>query len=132
LCINQENTAERTHPVQRKGRIYGRAYRVIAWLGVETDYSRIAIYALHDRPLSRHEWVAIAKLFNHEYWTRVWIVQEIGFATYIQLQCGIDRIGISPLKWIMGYIKTGELDPEHSAVEECGQILNSLLGVEAL
>jgi hypothetical protein len=52
----------------------------------------------------------------------VWIV----LATYAQLQCGIDRIGISPLKWIVGYVMAGELDPEHSAVEECGQILNSL------
>jgi hypothetical protein len=52
----------------------------------------------------------------------VWIV----LATYAQLQCGIDRMGISPLKWIVGYVKTGELDPEHSAVEECGQILISL------
>lgn len=37
LCIDQENDRERSAQVSMMGEVFGRAARVIAWLGRETD-----------------------------------------------------------------------------------------------
>jgi hypothetical protein len=46
ICIDQGNTAERSHLVQHMGQIYRLAQRVIAWIGPEYENSKLAMSKL--------------------------------------------------------------------------------------
>lgn len=46
LCINQEDTEERNEQVKRMTSIYTLAHRVVAWLGEESDSSKLALTTL--------------------------------------------------------------------------------------
>lgn len=48
LCIDQDQTVERNHQVQLMADIFSRAEQVIAWLGMDTSNTKIAITALTD------------------------------------------------------------------------------------
>jgi Heterokaryon incompatibility protein (HET) len=91
ICINQDDITERNHQVQLMSQIFGCAKEVIAWLGLEADGSRLAMEALQG-VCEWHLWLdplrAISNLLNREYWTRIWIIQELGLANKITLQCG--------------------------------------------
>ncbi|KAE9367276.1 HET-domain-containing protein, partial [Stipitochalara longipes BDJ] len=86
ICINQPDVDERNRQVQLMAHIYSRAKEVIVWLGT-----------LDDRYLSpqaelRGSWAltpeGLKELCNRPYWRRVWIVQEIGAATQLQVRWG--------------------------------------------
>lgn len=99
LCINQEDTAERSHQVQLMWRIYKEAVGVYVWLGMtwtmgagqcaarllrefetrvvgEESLVRTLNYLLHDENYKDH-WQAIDSLFSQSYWNRSWIIQEL-------------------------------------------------------
>ena len=107
LCINQNDTNERNHQVSQMGRIYQNAYRVVAWLGVDDESSRIAMkFILDFQPRTREQCrledllsrsptiienyiiAAICSLCFRKYWTRVWIIQELILAERIDILCG--------------------------------------------
>lgn len=102
LCINQSDTPERNHQVQRMAAIYSGANRVLVWLGLETANSKAAFGFLHTAyqrsPFNREElmhhngWLMLEELCSREYWTRVWIVQEICLAARLILCCGTSQI----------------------------------------
>ena len=100
LCINQEDPKERTQQVDMMAYIYANAERVLVWLGPEYRDSGQAIQAL-----ARGEkyWQAerrllnvwgkptgdkIASLCSRQYWTRLWIFQELMLAKEIIVLCG--------------------------------------------
>jgi Heterokaryon incompatibility protein (HET) len=45
ICINQDDDAEKSLQVRRMGDIYHQAYRVIVWLGLEANGSKLAFSA---------------------------------------------------------------------------------------
>lgn len=102
LCINQSDTYERNHQVQKMAAIYSGASRVLVWLGLETANSKAAFDFLHTSyqrsPYNREElmhheaWLVLEDLCSREYWTRVWIVQEICLATRLILCCSTSQI----------------------------------------
>lgn len=116
ICINQNNTEEKNNQVQQMARIYQMAKHVHVWLGPENETSKLAMTFLKKintkvracidsgSPLREvHEWIkaafenpeydpiwkAIARLWQRNYWSRVWIIQEVVFGTSKQLQCFI-------------------------------------------
>jgi hypothetical protein len=86
ICINQDDVQERNNQVRLMGDIYASANYVISWLSPDegmlthklTLLSRIARkasnYELHERKDIQD---LIHKFFNHAYWTRRWIIQEV-------------------------------------------------------
>jgi hypothetical protein len=116
LCINQNDTMERNHQVACMGDIYRNASRVIVWIGRERldedghDDALIAISFLEDtkrRSLAEfipgcnskrqsqllqkgygRAWQAVLNLCRRQYWTRLWIIQEVVLATNIIVHCG--------------------------------------------
>ncbi|KAL2075079.1 hypothetical protein VTL71DRAFT_21 [Oculimacula yallundae] len=109
LCINQNNTEERSYQVSRMDYIYYSASRCIAWVGKEEigpglglDDCKLAmefvarIYA--DRPLKtipltlssgqREELDSLELLCRRRYWTRLWIIQEVLLSKDVLVQCG--------------------------------------------
>jgi hypothetical protein len=104
LCINQVNISERNNQVGFMSLIYSRAMCVVAWLGPEVDGSHEAISFLKqiddgsieverlDRPRLRGKWSSVLKLCELQYWTRLWIIQELVLAPRVLLCWGRDEL----------------------------------------
>jgi len=115
ICINQDNSHEKIVQIRLMSDIYQSAESVKAWIGEEAPGSNEAIETLLQMrtlalkpPLwpkilpkvpeswrSRtcpHEtdpiWEHIDELFERGWFSRVWILQEIIFATEVFLYCG--------------------------------------------
>ncbi len=106
LCINQQDLKERSDQVKKMGKIYGGAQIVVAWTGVANEDSNEAISLMKNLPhfggrypnpfewmqsfgtsefdisplkawCSRQNWAPLWNFFDREYWTRIWILQEL-------------------------------------------------------
>ena len=90
ICINQEDIQERSAQVQRMARIYGKANRVIVWLGPEADQSDEAFNAIRaaaDRPGCFEGGLfqdAVLSLIERPWFTRVWVsIQYLGMSRIV-------------------------------------------------
>ncbi|KAJ8114398.1 hypothetical protein OPT61_g3718 [Boeremia exigua] len=80
ICIDQSDPEERNRQVQLMSRIYSRCWQVIIWLNDEQgqctraarDFGHVSKRAL-----------SLAKLLKNDYFTRLWIVQELLLAPSI-------------------------------------------------
>jgi hypothetical protein len=94
IYINQANTLERTHQVRLMADIYGKASRVVAWLGPAYEQSDDAMVGLlrsqgHERSLETVQWIlALAGLCSRRYFHRLWVLQELKLAKQKYLMCG--------------------------------------------
>ena len=118
VCINQSNIAERNQQICLMGSIYQNAVRVLVWLGESSADSAEAfkllsqINALENSsdaidlttPLKAQDlvnkglpeppcpsWTALDALYWREWFTRVWIIQEIAMAKEAIVICGKDQ-----------------------------------------
>ncbi|KAF2489861.1 HET-domain-containing protein [Lophium mytilinum] len=125
ICIDQENWEERTSQVRMMGEIYSQAERVYIWLDIDLPIYLPAFEMLEDLlpPMpfdlpseedgkvltawtsSHHDvlgddpevWEPLLLIGENEYWTRVWIQQEIAFAETLTIQCRDFSINASKL-----------------------------------
>jgi hypothetical protein len=93
ICINQQDEREKGHQVQFMGEIFRRAHLVIAWVGTEDKDSEFTIKWMKRTDLAatdlspdqqEHLWA----FFSRNYWSRVWIVQELILASEVVFVCG--------------------------------------------
>ncbi|PMD29386.1 HET-domain-containing protein, partial [Hyaloscypha variabilis F] len=87
ICINQADVEERNRQVQLMAYIYSRAATVIVWLGTLEDRYMVSPHT-QQRGAMALEQDVLKELCNRPYWKRVWIVQEIGAATQLQVRWG--------------------------------------------
>ncbi|KAK0655149.1 heterokaryon incompatibility protein-domain-containing protein [Cercophora newfieldiana] len=117
ICIDQGNLEERTHQVYIMKQIYQRANKVISWLGPDVSHQaplaselieRILhlkdIYQKHPKtvhfPTNRQlkklglpsrgspSWGALEALLQHQYFERVWVLQEVRMGCKVRLSWG--------------------------------------------
>jgi hypothetical protein len=95
ICINQEDKEERSIQIGRMAAIYKQAKEVVIWLGEIEDLSEVnlAILSQADPDNTPTEVldtssVTVFQLLSRDYWSRVWIVQELAAASHITLLCG--------------------------------------------
>ncbi len=104
ICINQASDKEKNHQVAKMKRIYEQATEVVVWLGTSYDDSDLAIKLVKELydyresvrrvtqrfsiPGIRSALQALRRLFDREYWWRIWIVQEVTVAQRIVFYCG--------------------------------------------
>lgn len=109
ICINQNDTAERSSQVTMMGDIYANAKTVVAWLGKHDAYTERALQligylsAIPQEDYQRYkglelsqahpgipetDWNALAAFFKRSYFSRVWIVQELALAYGVIFLCG--------------------------------------------
>jgi hypothetical protein len=97
ICINQLNHGERQYQVQEMARIYRNANEVIAWLGLPVTGQLDSVRALSQATGSSHkdcatwttsQWTGFRYLSYHNFWSRIWIVQEVLLASSMVVWCG--------------------------------------------
>ncbi|KAJ8122854.1 hypothetical protein O1611_g9737 [Lasiodiplodia mahajangana] len=109
LCIDQQNRDERGQQVQLMTEIYAKATRVAIWLGPSENDSQLAEEFLQDIVMRENDpkkitallfsqaqqpaLEAVTRLFQRDYWKRLWVVQEVFNAQAIMVYCG-DSIGL--------------------------------------
>ena len=104
LSIDQRNLRERAYQVGIMANIFGRAKRVVVWLGPAYNQSGEAMKAL-SATVERLEhvgalplpWTTLAEsafvgLCERPYWRRTWVFQELRAACDIHLMCGSDTV----------------------------------------
>lgn len=102
ICINQRNIKERGHHVGFMGAIYSQAKRVLVCLGRDEDgqarevaalveenhllvskyksIEEMPILSADDPVFSDPRWTAVKTLTDCVWWTRTWVIQEVGLA----------------------------------------------------
>jgi hypothetical protein len=74
ICIDQANAHERNHQVRQMADCYKMAKYVLIWTGHALSDLRRVFLRLKSTQLPRRE---AFKLAQAEYWTRMWIIQEV-------------------------------------------------------
>jgi Heterokaryon incompatibility protein (HET) len=136
VCIDQSDVEEKSHQVNLMGEIYGRASRVLIWLGEDPDgdagealqfikdinrhferevlnisakqepQSQMSISrTIHDLPalannspfLSLASWQIFKSLLSRPYFSRVWVLQEVGLAEEAWAFVGEESIQLSEI-----------------------------------
>lgn len=111
ICINQADLDERARQVRIMGRIYRQASRVLLWIGEGDEFSDHAIDRMNDTTFRasceelettsreptmnevRVKMIILHNLEQRQYWTRVWILQEVLLATEDPIiVCGTKRL----------------------------------------
>lgn len=99
LCINQADDQEKSIQVARMGNIFKTSDMTLSWLGPEENNSNNAISLLRDAALGDLEIARESKqadwvfsLLRRPYFRRMWILQELGLAKNILLQCGFKKV----------------------------------------
>ncbi|KAF7185073.1 Heterokaryon incompatibility protein 6, OR allele [Pseudocercospora fuligena] len=110
LCIDQADNGERSHQVDLMAQIYSKADRVLVWLGPAGESSNLAMRCLangsapqkaRDRSKTKAG-VALLRLCQRAYWTRLWVLQELALAKAAIVICGADQVPWTAFKTILG------------------------------
>lgn len=118
ICINQDDSEEKSKQVRLMANIYRRASRVVVWLG-NSQYAYLAFDLLKElkyfvdnprmharRSLVKHfsnhtyyfQWMALTNLLYHPWFERVWIIQEVAVASTVDIFCGGEYLPWETLK----------------------------------
>lgn len=112
LCLNQNDRHEIAQQVPRMGSIYSQAAQVVAWIQLSLYYPRQSLTqrrlleilesALRE-PATQHAGLEdVADVVSsNEYWSRVWIVQEIATAKKVCVILGNLAIDFDGLQSIL-------------------------------
>ena len=91
ICIDQKSTVERNHQVEMMRSIYQSAISTVIWLGPKSDIPGsdeiIRHITVEGAPIP-----AKLDFYNHPYWKRLWIVQEIMYSRQLIIMCGLHGI----------------------------------------
>lgn len=91
LCINQLDDDEKSQQVSIMGRIFRDARMTLAWLGYSTVNLERTIDAMVKASAERkpvYDTVDLGELKALQYWSRLWVVQEVGLSQTIKFICG--------------------------------------------
>ncbi|KIV93523.1 hypothetical protein PV10_04733 [Exophiala mesophila] len=96
ICIKHGDPAEKTNQVSLMGNIYSQAQEVLIWLGkdglntnIAMDHlARISKARLDDTLYDLNKLVSLEPILQNEYWSGVWVLQDIILAKQVQIWCG--------------------------------------------
>jgi hypothetical protein len=109
MCIDQSDIPERNQQVSIMHKIYAAAKEVVVWLGLGTPQSDYLFdVSAHSRGLgcpsniSNEVLDGVIDILRRNYWTRMWIVQELAQASNTSLMCGEKILRWEQIKWLTG------------------------------
>ena len=150
ICVNQHDFAERGHQVKRMAAVYSMANQVIAWLGLESQNSTLALRAIdHLGSQLRVDWnintmtsvstgeiitafnttlidddevELVGNLLRRPWFERLWIWQEVRLAREAYLFCGNEGVPWESFRKAVSYLqKSSDLG---YLIERCHNICN--------
>lgn len=148
LSINQQDIAERNKQLRIMWQIYFRASRVIIWLGQEYTKFEMPTKWVRQESMkpklttqspsslgqaifseSELETLLVQKLVRDEYWTRLWIIQEVGQSRKRQV-C----FGHSAIEWdeLMASIASQDCEGKEVALRLDRQLQEKYSGAHTL
>lgn len=125
LCINQSDNSERSAQVRMMLKVYKKAFRVLIWLGIDSEEEgELALKLLNalDHDNLRHmilklkhskecltnlrrAYTAAFKVFGRSWFRRTWIRQELAAGRKVVIQCGLQDITWSTFKRSSKYVE---------------------------
>ena len=130
ICINTSDIPERNHQVKQMHRMYQLAERVVIWLGEHSEDSRLAIHQLEmisnldpedcvsqlrgmagsdgHLPMGPRFGKPIDSFSLRPWWSRVWVMQEVVWASKIIVVCGDQELFWDMLLRAHLIMKSGE------------------------
>ncbi|KAJ8132119.1 hypothetical protein O1611_g1501 [Lasiodiplodia mahajangana] len=131
LCINQQDADEKSHQVALMKDIYAHAQEVDVWLGLDEEGIAVRLFAEAENLLASLEakveqdvesldgaqWQCfsaapffilprLSLLFKREYFTRTWVIQEVGLANRPVAHCGKATVNFNKLGlFAMAFLK---------------------------
>jgi hypothetical protein len=118
ISINQHSILERNAQVCMMGRIYASSFRVVVYLGEETQGSQLlfeeiamadSLYqstqSFEGRPVPNAELVhELDDLLHRPWFSRIWVIQEVYVAKEVMMMCGTSHGSMLALyECIFGY-----------------------------
>lgn len=108
ICINQVDEAEKTKQLQLIGTIFSFAERVVACVGPHSDETEWMISAVKCNQYYSADAEQMEKLGkvckdfgSRQYWTRLWIVQELLLAQCVTVLCGLNMVELREFRlWL--------------------------------
>ena len=127
ICINQQDSAERSSQVRMMRRLFENAIQIMAWLGPHADNSLLAIkkikelYEAFSKKIIKHgsehaalanlsqkdlygsseliedEWLALCYFFRRDWWFRLWVLQEATTKNETTLVIGDELLSLGGL-----------------------------------
>lgn len=114
ICINQDDTKEKSKQIQLMGQIYSMASNTVGWIGQSAEDSDLAIKSIkshgevfgsgnpcepssvfgeyirdHARSeAGSQEWIAIEKILARSWFHRIWVLQEVALSKRLIIYCG--------------------------------------------
>ena len=132
VCINQKDEDEKSQQVKQMGEIYASAERVLIWIGEDLADEAEECFALiretngylmeqlakckdvTELPFIAHgngsicadprKWDTVRHLMNSEWFTRVWVLQEVGLARSALILWGKSSMNWSQLVELMLFV----------------------------
>jgi hypothetical protein len=121
ICINQEDVQERNEQVPLMRDIYEGCINVLVWLGEHNALTKEGFKIVRrmtskyspkimqskspkefwDHEFNRehklpwptsHQWVCVYKIFQRDYFSRMWVIQEVVVSRSIEVICGKDIV----------------------------------------
>ncbi|KAF2647283.1 HET-domain-containing protein [Lophiostoma macrostomum CBS 122681] len=101
ICINQKDEKEKADQIKLMRKIYSQATRVLVWLGEDPDneaeqaFVRIEQIAQADGTLPPPQdpwWNPVAAFYRCDWFSRLWVFQEVAMATNADVLWGVSKI----------------------------------------
>ena len=143
ICINQKNNAEKSVQVKKMATVFGKARKVLAWLGVSYENSEMVLDEAIlvgivqrmfqiPRRLNLDElvveglpglkdplWPALDMLCRRGWFERLWVVEEVALAQKIDVICGNQRVPFDLLVDVAkGMLHLGMIDLAYPALTD--------------
>jgi hypothetical protein len=133
VCIDQNNLTERNEQVSHMGEVYRSCSRCLLWLGNDIPRAGEVLAIFRARSFDRQGWSdldSIVKLLydknlsepfrallGHEYWRRVWMLQETTLPANVVVHaggstCSLDDFPIKETAIMSGAFYTGTVSSE--------------------
>jgi hypothetical protein len=117
VCIDQSNFKERNQQVQLLRDIYKMSSQTLVWLGEQSEKRRKGITMAETLQMAqragwvpKNKWIVplvtadlpqFLSIFDHPYFSRVWIVQEVAVSPVTVVCCGAQSISWNDLVTIV-------------------------------
>ncbi|KAH6866490.1 heterokaryon incompatibility protein-domain-containing protein, partial [Alternaria rosae] len=102
ICIDQSSVSERNHQVGMMASIYSECSKTIIWLGIipnNPDAPRM-IKKMESSSVPEESVIqAVASIIRHDYFTRLWIVQEVILSKWKRVLCSHPSAGAVWVDW---------------------------------